>query len=69
VPPMVPLIIEDPEPTGPFGAKGVGEPVLVAVAPAVANAVADAVGVRIRRLPLLPERIREGLLAKQEESA
>ena len=69
VPPMVPLIIEDPEPTGPFGAKGVGEPVLVAVAPAVANAVADAVGVRVRRLPLLPERIREGLLAKEESSA
>jgi len=61
VPRMVPLIIEDPEPTGPFGAKGVGEPVLVAVAPAVANAVADAIGVRIRSLPLIPERIREGL--------
>ncbi len=57
MPRMVPIIVEDPEPSGPFGAKGVGEPVLVAVAPAVANAVADAIGARIYDLPLRPERV------------
>ncbi|MFH1464959.1 MAG: molybdopterin cofactor-binding domain-containing protein [Pseudomonadota bacterium] len=61
VPLIVPVIVEDPEPTGPFGAKGVGEPVLVAVAPAVANAVYDAVGVRIRELPISPERVLAAL--------
>ncbi len=61
MPRMVPIIVEDPEPTGPFGAKGVGEPVLVAVAPAVANAVADAIGARIYELPLRPERVLAAL--------
>jgi len=67
IPEIIPLLIEDPEPSGPFGAKGVGEPVLVAVGPAIANAVADATGVRIRRLPLLPERIRAGLLEQSTD--
>ena len=57
MPVLVPIIVEDPEPSGPFGAKGVGEPVLVAVAPAVANAVADALGQRIRSLPIRPESV------------
>ena len=58
---MIPIIVEDPDPNGPFGAKGVGEPGLVATAPAVANAVYDAVGVRIKDLPLTPERILAAL--------
>ena len=49
--------MESHEPTGPFGAKGVGEAGLIAVAPAIANAVTDALGVRIRDLPLHPERV------------
>ena len=56
-PEIVPLIIEDPYPDGPFGAKGFGEQPLMGVAPAVANAVYDAVGVRIKELPLTPEKI------------
>jgi len=52
-----PIIVEEPEKTGPFGAKGVGEPGIIAVAPAVANAVAAATGVRVRQLPLTPERV------------
>jgi CO/xanthine dehydrogenase Mo-binding subunit len=51
------IIVEDEEPTGPFGAKGVGEPGIVGVAPAVANALAAATGMRIRELPLTPERV------------
>jgi CO/xanthine dehydrogenase Mo-binding subunit len=56
------IIVESPEPDGPYGAKGVGEITLNAVAPAIANAVADATGVRIRRLPLSPERVLSGML-------
>ncbi len=57
VPVISPIIVEDPEPSGPYGAKGVGEPVLVAVAPAVGNAVAQAIGRRVRDLPIRPERV------------
>ncbi|MCF8108080.1 MAG: xanthine dehydrogenase family protein molybdopterin-binding subunit [Desulfohalobiaceae bacterium] len=53
--------IETNDQAGPFGAKGVGEPGLVPVAPAVANAVYDAVGVRIKDLPITPEKILAGL--------
>ncbi len=63
IPEILPILVEDPEPTGPFGAKGVGEPVLVAIAPAVANAVADATGIRVRSLPIRPELLREALPA------
>ncbi len=59
VPEIVPLIVEDPEPTGPFGAKGVGEPTLVPTAAAVVNALADAVGQRIYQLPASMERVME----------
>ncbi len=64
VPEIVPLYVEDPYPNGPFGAKGVGEPGAVATAAAVANAVHDAVGVRIRRLPITAERVWRALEEK-----
>lgn len=57
MPEIVPIIIEDPEPTGPFGAKGVGEPALIPTAPAIANAIADALGVRVYDLPANLERV------------
>ena len=58
-----PLIVENAEPEGPFGAKGVGEIGINAVAAAIANAIASATGVRLRRLPMTPERV---LRATQE---
>jgi CO/xanthine dehydrogenase Mo-binding subunit len=51
------IILEVPEVSGPYGAKGIGEIPLVPTAPAVANAVSDAVGVRVTRLPITPERV------------
>ncbi len=57
MPEVVPIIIEDPEPTGPFGAKGVGEPALIPTAPAILNAIADALGRRIYDLPANLERV------------
>jgi CO/xanthine dehydrogenase Mo-binding subunit len=55
------IVLESGSGVGPFGAKGVGEPALTPAAPAVANAVADAIGVRIHELPLTPERVLAAL--------
>jgi CO/xanthine dehydrogenase Mo-binding subunit len=57
VPPIDIEIVEVPAPDGPFGAKGVGEPPVIAVAAAVANAIFAAVGVRLRELPMTPQRV------------
>jgi aldehyde oxidoreductase len=54
-------LIEDAEPEGPFGAKGVGEPALIATAPAILGAIRHATGVRLTRLPVLPHRLWEAL--------
>lgn len=61
VPPITPIIVEAHDDTGPYGAKGVGEPVLCGIAPAIANAIYDAVGVRITDLPFTPEKILTAL--------
>jgi CO/xanthine dehydrogenase Mo-binding subunit len=58
---IAPILIEEPEPSHPFGAKGVGEISMVGAAPAIANAVADATGVRLRRIPMTPERVLDAL--------
>lgn len=60
------ILVEKPDPTGPFGAKGVGESALVAIAPAIANAIYDAVGVRIADLPVTPEKILRALKGKKK---
>jgi len=57
VPDIDTLIVEVPAPDGPFGAKGVGEAPVIAAAPAIANAVAAAVGVRLRELPMTAPRV------------
>jgi CO/xanthine dehydrogenase Mo-binding subunit len=61
MPEIIPIIVEDPEPTGPFGAKGVGEPALIPTAPAIVNAVYNATGARIYDLPLTPSRVLKAL--------
>ena len=61
---LYPIIIEEGHPYGPFGAKGVGELPLNATSPAIANAIYDAVGVRLHHLPMRPEDILEALKKK-----
>ncbi|CAG37260.1 xanthine dehydrogenase family protein molybdopterin-binding subunit [Desulfotalea psychrophila] len=57
IPPIDAIIVEASDPTGPFGAKGAGECSLVCPASAIANAVADATGIRFVELPITPERV------------
>jgi CO/xanthine dehydrogenase Mo-binding subunit len=59
-------IVEAPEPDGPFGAKGAGELSIVGVPAAIANAVADATGLRLRDLPLTPAKVLPAILSGQE---
>jgi CO/xanthine dehydrogenase Mo-binding subunit/aerobic-type carbon monoxide dehydrogenase small subunit (CoxS/CutS family) len=61
VPPVESILIEDASPVGPFGAKGIGEQALIPTAPAILNAIADATGVRIMRVPATPDRIRAAI--------
>ena len=58
------IIVEVPSPSGPFGARGVGEPPIVPAPAAIANAIEDAVGVRLTELPMTPERIALAVAAK-----
>jgi CO/xanthine dehydrogenase Mo-binding subunit len=60
-------LIESNDPSGPFGAKSVGELGINGVAAAIANGIADATGIRLRRLPLTGERVLNGLLAVRAE--
>ncbi len=55
------IIVEDPESSAPFGAKGIGEPVMIPVAPAILNAIYDAVGVRITEIPVTPEKLLKAI--------
>jgi 4-hydroxybenzoyl-CoA reductase alpha subunit len=61
VPPIKTILVESNDPNGPFGAKGVAEPALVPTTPAIANAIYDAIGVRMKDLPISPEKILESL--------
>ena len=67
--PIEAVVIEKGDDDGPFGAKGIGEPGLVPTAPAIANAIYDAIGVRITQLPITPERVLDAIKSKQEEDA
>jgi aldehyde oxidoreductase len=63
------ILIEDPSAVGPYGAKGVGEQALIPTAPAILNAIYHAVGVRIRKLPATPDKVRAAILAQAAEAA
>lgn len=64
MPEVITELVENPDPRGPFGAKEVGQGPLLPVMPAVANAVYDAIGVRIDEVPITPEKITKALQAK-----
>ncbi len=61
-------MFETDEHVGPYGAKGIGEPGLVPTAPAIANAIYDAIGVRIKELPITPERILDAIKTKEGDT-
>jgi CO/xanthine dehydrogenase Mo-binding subunit len=63
IPPVESILIEDPSPIGPFGAKGIGEQAVIPTAPAILNALHDAVGVRLKKVPATPDRVRAAILA------
>jgi xanthine dehydrogenase molybdenum-binding subunit len=66
IPNIETILIETIDEFGPFGAKGIGEPGLVPTAPAIANAIYDAIGVRIKELPITPERVLAALKEKNK---
>jgi CO/xanthine dehydrogenase Mo-binding subunit len=66
-PEMISLAVEIPEPTGPFGLKGAGEIAIDGPLPAVANALAEACGIRIQQTPLTPERVLRALRKMEAE--
>ena len=69
VPPIETILIEDPEPLGPYGAKGVGEPAMIATPAAILNAIRDATGVTMTRVPATPDRLRAAIVAAGKRGA
>ena len=69
VPEITPIIIETHDQTGPFGAKGIGEAALMGAAPAVANAIFDAIGVRVTELPMTAEKVLKAIQEKRAREA
>lgn len=63
------IIIEDPESTAPYGAKGIGEPVTIPMGPAILNAIYDATGVRMTDLPVTPEKLMKAIRENEESKA
>ena len=63
---IIPILVENPHPEGPYGAKGLGETALIPAPPAIANAIADAVGARVTDLPITPERVFRAMQGKNK---
>jgi aldehyde oxidoreductase len=69
MPPVETILIEKPSSIGPYGAKGIGEQAVIPTAPAILNAIHDAIGIRIRKVPATPDRIRAAILAARATTA
>lgn len=70
MPPIRTILLETaPDPGGPFGAKGIGEDPIIAIGPAIANAIYDAIGVRFRHYPITPEQVLEALTRRGQGDA
>ena len=67
VPPVETIIVEEPDEHGPYGAKGLGEHALIPTAPAILNAISNACGVRMTRVPVTPSRLLEAIKACSNE--
>ena len=65
-PEIVPILVECAHPDGPYGAKGMGETTNVPTPPAIANAIYNAVGVRIKDLPITPDKVLAALKRKEQ---
>ncbi len=63
---IIPIIVEVPQPDGPFGARGIGEHTMLPAAPMIANAVEDALGIRIKSMPITAEKVAMAFLNKQK---
>jgi CO/xanthine dehydrogenase Mo-binding subunit len=59
--------VETPQSDGPLGARGIGEMVMIATAPAIANAIFDSIGVRMETLPMSPENVWQAIKAQRPE--
>lgn len=66
MPPIEIMLVESNEPNGPYGAKGVGEPALVPLSPAIANAIYNAVGARVKELPMTREKVLKAIEAHKK---
>jgi CO/xanthine dehydrogenase Mo-binding subunit len=60
---IIPIILEEADPNGPFGARGMAEMPLVPLAAAISNAIADATGARLTEQPMTPERVLDAIIA------
>ena len=67
MPPVDVILVESNEPTGPYGAKGLGEPAMVPTAPAIANAIYDAIGIRFHQLPITREKVFEAIRRQKKK--
>ncbi len=67
IPPIETAIVEEPDAHGPFGAKGLGEHVLIPTAPALVNAINRAAGVQMRRVPVTPARLRAAIVGRDND--
>jgi xanthine dehydrogenase molybdenum-binding subunit len=67
VPEIISIFVEDPTQEGPYGAKGVGEIVSIPTPPAIANALNNAMGVRVKSLPITPEKVLEAVIAQRND--